>query len=67
MVAERAFSTKTGSAFSSRYLVSEGDALTVLPALFGCFPRLPLVEDQPFDHVPSFVIHGFREIQIVLG
>ncbi|MFJ9565057.1 hypothetical protein ACIRQQ_34105 [Streptomyces fuscichromogenes] len=46
---------------------ARAEALTVLPALFGRFPRLTLVEDHPFDHVPSFLIHGFREIQVFLG
>ncbi|MEV7394612.1 hypothetical protein [Streptomyces sp. NPDC091215] len=31
------------------------------------FLRLTLVEDQPFDHMRSFVVHGFRGIQVVLG
>ncbi|MEU2776172.1 hypothetical protein ABZ646_25380 [Streptomyces sp. NPDC007162] len=41
--------------------------LTALPALFGRFPHPTLMEDRPFDHVPSFLIHGFREIQVFLG
>ncbi|MET8975820.1 cytochrome P450 [Streptomyces sp. NPDC004539] len=47
--------------------LARAEALTALPALFARFPRLALVEDQPFDHVPSFLVHGFREIQVVLG
>ncbi|MFJ1731857.1 hypothetical protein [Streptomyces sp. NPDC088254] len=41
--------------------LARAEALTALPALFGPFPRPPLVEDQPLDHVPSFLVNGFRE------
>ncbi|MFM9442171.1 cytochrome P450 family protein [Streptomyces acidiscabies] len=47
--------------------LARAEALTALPALFTRFPHLTLTEDQPFDHVPSFLIHGFREIQVVPG
>jgi len=46
--------------------LARAEALTALPALFARFPGLALVEDQPFDLVPSFLIHGFQEIRVVL-
>lgn len=46
--------------------LARAEALTALPALFGRFPHLTLVEDQPLDRVASFLIHGFREIKVVL-
>ncbi|MFM9607568.1 cytochrome P450 [Streptomyces niveiscabiei] len=45
--------------------LARAEALTALPALFTRFPHLTLTPDQPLDHVPSFLIHGFREIQII--
>ncbi|MFI5798664.1 cytochrome P450 [Streptomyces sp. NPDC051677] len=46
--------------------LARAEALAALPALFERFPRLTLVENQPLDRVASFLIHGFREIKVVL-
>lgn len=46
--------------------LARAEALTALPALFERFPRLTLVDGQPLDRVASFLVHGFREIKVVL-
>ncbi|WP_416969693.1 cytochrome P450 family protein [Streptomyces sp. 4F14] len=46
--------------------LARAEALTALPALFERFPRVSLAGSGSPDRVPSFLIHGFREIEVVL-